>query len=243
MRVPRRPLIAIPGRFSSSASVLRHCVVVTARTLAEAVYTAGGEPLTVLPDAQGPLDSAHIARRFGFADGVLLPGGGDLSPDSYGQTVSSTEVYGIDSEQDDMDLAIARWAFGAGVPLLAICRGMQALNVALGGTLEQHMSAPHRHMVQPLTLIAGSRLTSLLGTTHVDISCFHHQRVDHLAPVLRVVATATDGTIEAVEVADRPAFCIAVQWHPEDTAAIDPANAALFTALVEASGRPRAEAT
>jgi putative glutamine amidotransferase len=232
-----RPLIVIPGRFSASASALRYAAVVTARALAEAVWAAGGEPLTVLPgDDAGP-------DRFRYAEGILLPGGGDLSPTAYGQDVASGEVYDVDATQDAADLALARWSAAGPVPLLAVCRGMQVLNVALGGTLAQHMAAAHRHTVRRLDVRTGSRLAGWLGTEQLDISCYHHQRIDRLAPGLQSVAVAGDGTVEAVELAGRAGFAVGVQWHPEDTAAIDAANAALFTSFVAAAARAELSAS
>lgn len=224
-----RPLIVVPARFSASASALRYEAVVTARALAEAVYAAGGEPLTVLPAEAEP------AARFHYADGVLLPGGGDLAPSSYGQAVGSDEVYDVDARQDAADLALARWASASGLPLLAVCRGLQVLNVALGGTLVQHMDVPHRHTTRQIVLAPRSRLAGWLGGAGVEISCYHHQRVATLAAPLREVARAEDGTIEAAEFRDRPGFGAAVQWHPEDTAASDQANKALFDAFVAAA--------
>ena len=225
-----RPLIAIPGRFSASASALRYAAVVTARALAEAVWAAGGEPLTVLP-----ADPDAIGDRLAYADGILLPGGGDLAPSAYGADVASDEVYDVDAGQDAFDLALARWSVASGRPLLAICRGMQVLNVALGGTLDQHMAAPHRHTTRTLDVLPGSRLAGWLGAERLAISCYHHQRVARLAERLRPVACADDGTLEAVELTGTDAFAVGVQWHPEDTAATDPANAALFARFVEAA--------
>lgn len=229
--VSRRPLVVVPARLSASASALRYGAVVTARALAEAVYAAGGEPLTVLPAEAEP------AARFGYADAVLLPGGGDLAPSAYGQAVDSDEVYDVDALQDAADLALARWAVGSGRPLLAICRGLQTLNVVLGGTLEQHMDEPHRHATRRLSVDPASRLAGWLGGSDVEISCYHHQRVATLAPALRAVARAEDATIEAAEFRDRAGFGVAVQWHPEDNAATDPANRALFAAFVAAAAR------
>lgn len=236
-----RPLILIPARFSASAAALRYGAIVTARVLAEAVYEAGGEPVTVLPDGTATnLAPAALGRRFGFAHGVLLPGGGDLSPSTYGQQAQSEALYDVDPEQDAMDLAVARWAVAAHVPLLAICRGMQVLNVALGGTLEQDMPSPHRQTVTSLDVEDGTTLAKILGRRELQISCFHHQRVERLADPLRAVARAGDGTVEAAELRLDPGFMLAVQWHPEDTAATDRANAALFAALVAAAEGRRA---
>ena len=231
----KTPLVAIPGRFSASASALRYQAIVTARALSAAVLRAGGEPLTVHPrSADGQVDEAEIARRLAFADAVLLPGGGDLSPTRYGQAVASGDVYDVDDEQDAFDLAVARWALSTGVPLLAVCRGMQVVNVSLGGDLEQHMNAPHRPVTHPVTVDDGTRLADVVGSS-VEVSCFHHQRISRLGDGLRAIARAGDGGVEAIDLPGRAGWFVAVQWHPEDTAAHDPAQQGLFDALVRAA--------
>ena len=114
-----RPLIAVPSRFSASASAHRYRALTTARTLSEGVLRAGGEPLAVHPWApDGVVSPEEVGRRLAFADGVLLPGGGDVSPSLYGAPVTDSTVYDVDDEQDSFDLAVARWALGAGVPLI-----------------------------------------------------------------------------------------------------------------------------
>lgn len=229
-----RPLVAVPGRFSASASALRYGAVVTARALSQLVLDAGGEPLQVHPS---PGSEAEVGERLAFADAVLLPGGGDLAPSTYGQQVAHDEVYDVDDVQDSFDLAVARWALAAGRPLLAICRGTQVVNVALGGDLVQHMEDPHRHVVHDLRVQPGTLLHAAVGD-RMPASCYHHQRIGRLGSGLRVVATAEDGTPEAVELASAPAWFVGVQWHPEDTAGADPTQVALVRALVEAARRP-----
>ena len=232
-----RPLIAVPARFSESASALRYRAVVTARALSEAVLRAGGEPLMVHPWApDGVADAAQVADRLAFADGVLLPGGGDLAPSTYGEAHAHDEVYDVDPEQDAFDLAVARWALDAGVPVLAICRGAQVVNVALGGSLEQHMDSPHRYHVDTVT-IHDDALAGIVGARTVEASCYHHQCITRLGDGLSVAATAVDGTVEAIGAAGRDAWFVGVQWHPEDNAATDPGNQALFGALVAAAGK------
>lgn len=231
----RSPIIAIPARFSASASAHRHRALSTARALSEGVLRAGGEPVTIHPWApDGAVDVAEVGRRLAFVDGVLLPGGGDLDPATYGQAVQSDDVYDVDPEQDAFDLAVARWALESGTPLLAVCRGWQVVNVALGGELEQHMAEPHRHVVHEVAVDPGSRLAGVVGAT-TAASCYHHQRVSRLAEGLVPVARAADGTIEAAELPDAKGWFLAVQWHPEDTFTTDPAQLALFKALVAAA--------
>ncbi len=235
----RRPLIAIPARFSSSASALRFGADVAARALIDAVYAAGGEPLVVHPVAPGAeVGAEEVAERLWYADGVLLPGGGDLAARWAGQAAHATE-YDVDEEQDAFDLALARHALDAGLPLLAICRGNQVVNVALGGDLIQDLGErTHRHVVQEVEVDGDSILAGIVGA-RPSISCYHHQGIGRLGAGLRAVAHAADGVIEAVELDDSPegaqGWYLGVQWHPEDTAVSDPAQAGLFRALVEAA--------
>ena len=231
------PIVVIPGRFSASASALRYRALVTSRALSEAVLLAGGEPVTVHPWAPGGAVTAEdVERRLSFADAVLLPGGGDLAPTAYGQEVAHDAVYDVDEEQDAFDLAVAAWALASDVPTLAICRGTQVVNVARGGTLLQHMDDPHRHVVHEVGVDPGSRLAGAVGPT-VTASCYHHQSLERLGDGVHAVARAEDGTVEAIELDGRSAdgWFLGVQWHPEDTAATDPQQLALFTALVHAA--------
>jgi putative glutamine amidotransferase len=230
-----RPLIAVPARFSATTSALRFAAEVNARALVEAVWRAGGEPATVHPADQPDADVAARLTRF---DGVLLPGGGDIAPHRYGAAHTHARVYDVDDVQDAFDLAVARQALDLGLPLLAICRGMQVVNVALGGTLEQDMGGPereHRDTVHPVALEAGSVVARAAGAEKVDASCYHHQRTDRLGAGLRVTARAADGTAEALELATARGWFAAVQWHPEDTARGDAAQQGLFDALVRAA--------
>ena len=230
-----RPIVAVPGRFSASASAHRHRALTTARALSEGVLLAGGEPATVHPWAPGgSVSPEEVGERLAFADAVLLPGGGDLSPATYGQPVASDDVYDVDDEQDAFDLAVARWAIASGTPLLAVCRGWQVVNVALGGTLEQHMAEPHRHVVHTVAVDPGTLLGDVVGPT-VAASCYHHQRADVLGAGLVPVARAADGTVEGAVLAGARGWFLAVQWHPEDTVTEDPAQLALFRALVDAA--------
>ncbi len=229
------PLVVIPARFSESASAHRYRALSTARSLSEGVLLAGGEPLTVHPWVPGfEVTPEDVGRRLHFADAVLLPGGGDLAPQAYGEDVVGDDVYDVDAEQDAFDLAVATWALSAGVPLLAVCRGWQVVNVALGGTLEQHMTEPHRHVVQEISVDPGSLLADAVGTS-VQGSCFHHQRVSQLGEGLVAVAHTEDGTIEGAVLPGARGWFLAVQWHPEDTVTTDPAQLALFKALVNAA--------
>ncbi|WP_307783640.1 gamma-glutamyl-gamma-aminobutyrate hydrolase family protein [Streptomyces spinoverrucosus] len=243
MTSARRPLIAVPARFAATTSALRYAAEVSARALIESVWRAGGEPVTLHPHAPGgSCDPAEVAARLARFDGVLLPGGGDLAPHRYGAGTAHEAVYDVDDEQDAFDLEVARQTLALRLPLLAICRGLQVVNTARGGTLHQDMGGPgreHRHVTHPVSLVPGTALAGATGTDKVEASCYHHQHIDRLGDGLVVAARAADGTVEAVEVAGNAGWFVAVQWHPEDTAEQDPAQQRLFDALVLAVGENR----
>ncbi|MER8010823.1 gamma-glutamyl-gamma-aminobutyrate hydrolase family protein [Streptomyces sp. NPDC094149] len=234
-----RPLIAIPARFSATTSALRYAAEVNARALIEAVWRAGGEPATLHPHAPGgTADPAETAARLTRFDGLLLPGGGDIAPHRYGAADAHEAVYDVDDEQDAFDLELARQALTSGLPTLAVCRGLQVVNTALGGTLHQDMGGPereHRHVRHPVSFAPGSALTRITGADKTEASCYHHQHVDRLGEGLTVTARAGDGTVEAVELSPGQNWFVGVQWHPEDTAHEDPVQQRLFDALVQAA--------
>lgn len=241
----RRPLIIIPARFSASVSALRFAAEVNATKLVGAVWAAGGEPLTVHPppfdqpaEAAVEAVAATLTTRFDWADGVLLPGGSDLSPRWSGQA-GHASLYDVDQTQDVFDLALARWALAERVPLLSVCRGTQVVNVARGGTLIQDMNeragGAHRPRVHDVVLDADSPLNETVAGDRLRISCSHHQCLDRLGGGLAPAAHADDGTIEAVTLEGHDGWFLGVQWHPEDTADTDPIQARIFAAFVDAA--------
>lgn len=186
----------------------------------------------------GVADDAEVAERLSRCDGLLLPGGGDISPSRYAEGDAHEAVYDVDDAQDAFDFALARAALASGLPTLAVCRGLQVVNTVLGGTLRQDMGGrEHRHVVHPARVTPGSLLGSVLDAEKAQISCYHHQCADRLGGGLTVTATAADGTVEALELTDAKGWFLAVQWHPEDTAAMDTANQAVFDTLVTAARR------
>ncbi len=233
----RRPLIVIPARFSPNATALRYAAEVTARALAEAVFAAGGEPLSVHPYAPNLTIDVDAAReRIWFADGVLLPGGGDVAARWSGQQPHPSQ-YGVDEEQDAFDLAVVRAALADSLPLLAVCRGTQIVNVALGGDLVQDMDdtvGNHRNRVHDLDVDETSPLGKIVGA-RTAISCYHHQCIATLGAGLIPAAYSADGVIEAVTLQDHTGWYLGVQWHPEDSAATDPVQAEVFRHFVAAA--------
>ncbi|MCL4303279.1 MAG: gamma-glutamyl-gamma-aminobutyrate hydrolase family protein [Anaerolineae bacterium] len=206
----------------------------------EAVRRAGGIPV-LLPPGESYQDELLT-----LLDGVILTGGGDVDPTHYEGTTHEA-LEDIDPERDASEINLAKLIVALELPALSICRGAQVLNVALGGTLIEHLpdevggevehrTTPPGYTYHSVTIETGSRLAAVVGQAEVASNSWHHQAVRQLAPGLKTVAFAPDGTIEAVEMPNHP-WLIAVQWHPESLAATDPAHQKIFDALVEAAAR------
>ena len=226
-----KPLIAIPGRRSPEAQGLRTPVVAAGRLYVDAIQRAGGIAVVIPPDD----DESAVRSAVGRCDGMVMLGGGDVDPRNYGQT-ERERLYGVDPFLDAFEINAVRHAVTLDMPVLAICRGHQVLNVALGGSLIQHLPTTdvHRDTMHGVSVVPGSRVAGAMGTTSPLVHSFHHQAIDSVAGPLHVVATSDDSTIEAVEHATAR-WIVGVQWHPEDTAHEDAANQGLFTAVVAAA--------
>lgn len=174
--------------------------------------------------------------------GLLLPGGGDLEPARYG-AAAHPDVYGTHAERDEAELALVQAAMRIGLPTMAICRGLQILNVATGGTLYQHLpevEGMHPHGL-PITgasvfhdvkVASGTRLSDVSGRETLWCISHHHQGVDRLGEGLVPTAWSDDGLVEGIELDAEEPWVMAVQWHPEMTAAEDPSQQALFDGFV-----------
>src|ERR687897_51415 len=218
-----RPLIGVTTSElrPSGAGTLRrqgepaHPEMALGMTYLQAIERAGAVPV-VLPPCVSDL-GALISRL----DGVCLSGGPDLDPEAYGAHDRHAELGPTEPSLDAFELALARAALARGMPLLGICRGSQALNVACGGTLHQHLpghrqSEPGCDVTHEVEVLPGTRLAALIGTGPHAVNSFHHQAVDGLGSGLRIAARAADGTVEAIEGAG--GFAIGVQWHAETLA-------------------------
>jgi putative glutamine amidotransferase len=181
-----------------------------------AIDGAGGRPLLV------PLTAEGIDETLAAVDGMLFPGGADLDPELYEQDPHD-ETFGVDSERDQAELTLLEEALARDMPVLAVCRGSQVLNVARGGDLQQHLPdvvGDERHKHAPgtfsdhdVTVEAGTRLAALVGERAL-VKSHHHQGFGRIGVGLRVAARAEDGTIEAVEDPELR-FAVGVLWHPE----------------------------
>ena len=208
-------------------------------TYLRAIERAGGLPVVV-----PPIEIEAIPSLLANLHGVLLSGGPDIHPETYGES-PHPELGPTWRDLDATELALARQTIASGIPMLAISRGAQALNIARGGTLFQHLperfgrAIRHRQLADgpasthPIEVAEDSVLARALGCTELNVNSYHHQSTSGLGRGVRAVAWAPDGVVEAVEV-PRSAFTVGVQWHAESMTE-SPAHARLFKAFVEAA--------
>jgi putative glutamine amidotransferase len=233
--VADRPLIGISAYDEQARwAVWDTPATLLPRAYVDRVHAAGGLPV-VLP----ALPEEDAARYVDRLDGLLLAGGGDLDPALYGAGPHPA-TRRVSAARDRAERGLLAAALGTGLPVLGVCRGLQLLNVHLGGTLHQHVPdllggatthspAPGVYGRHPVTLDAGSRVAELHGRTDLEVTTSHHQAVARVGDGLLVTGRAPDGTVEAAEFPDRP-FVVAVQWHPEQDG-----DLSLFTGLVDAA--------
>lgn len=211
----------------------------------DAVRRAGGLPVLLPPGEPNWRDWLDVV------DAVIISGGADVNPAEYDGNTQHPQLTALDLERDTSELTLARYvAQQKQIPTLCVCRGMQLLNVALGGSLHEHIPDVreqdiHRGpnggwAVQKASVESESLLAQVIGTSEVETYSGHHQAVDRIAPGLQVVASAPDGIVEALELNGHP-WLIAVQWHPEVSAASDPTQQAIFDALVQKAAERRAQ--
>ena len=215
------PLIGVSG--SINAKETEHFLL---RSYFSALVAAGSIPVMLSPD----MDDAMIDSCLGRLDGLFLAGGNDLSPELFGAEPVE-ELGEINPLRDQLEMRLIPKAFSMGMPVLGICRGVQSMNVAMGGTLWQDLPSQYRtpeglppiahRQTRPdyypshsISIQPGSRIHNLLGCDELRVNSFHHQAVRSAAPGLNVSAHASDGVIEAIEHPEHP-FFIGVQWHPE----------------------------
>jgi len=216
------------------------------RAYVEAIELAGGAPVLIPPLG----DKASWRAMHERLDGLLLPGGGDINPEHYGEE-ELCEVRHRNDLRDDLELALARWALQDGIPILAICRGLQVLNVALGGTLYQDIASQppqaiehdchgqsRDHLAHEIEIEPHTYLAEIFGASRIRVNSRHHQAVKEVAPDLSVSAKAPDDIIEALE-RPGPSFVLAVQFHPENLVRNDQRMQRLFGSFVKAASAPR----
>ena len=232
-RRPHHPVVGITAyEEDASWGVWHTTAAVLPASYVHAVEAAGGVPVLL------PAQETDVDTLVGRLDAVVLTGGPDVDPGRYG----ATRQFVTDEprhQRDQFELDLLKASQAAGLPILAICRGLQVLNVARGGTLVQHLPdalhsdahrpEPGRFADQLVSVDPTSRLAAALGTTEVEVSCHHHQAIAELGRGLKAVARSRDGLIEGAEDPSAP-FIIGVQWHPEVRV-----DLSLFSALVAAA--------
>jgi putative glutamine amidotransferase len=210
-----------------------------------AVQAAGGIPILLAPHFTAETQHALWPRL----DGLLLTGGGDVAPGRFGEPPHPA-VDEVSPARDELETGLTRRALSDHVPLLAICRGIQVLNVALGGTLVQDLpsewpgalahsqKAPRHEPTHAVKVMGeGTRLGRVLGAPELEVNSQHHQAIKQVGEGLREVAWAPDGVVEGIELEDDHRFVLGVQWHPEELVDHDAAARNLFLAVVDAARR------
>lgn len=222
------PLIAVTCRHSHQQGVSH-----IQDAYVQAVEKAGGLPV-VLPPSLSPAASVDILSRM---DGLFLSGGSDLSPSFFGKP-PHPRLGEVEALRDEQEIALVKAALGLGLPIFGICRGMQVINAALGGTILQHIDedrvgaiqhrqeAPGWHRHHQVEIVPGTMLAAALGPGAIGVNSFHHQVVDQVAPGLTISAASPDGLVEAFE--SREPWILGVQWHPERMIARYPEFLGLF---------------
>ena len=237
------PLIGITAN-TIAATANRTTQYELAETYVQSVLRAGGAPVIIPPILTGDALSALFEKL----DGVLFSGGSDIDPNLFAGEPHA-RVYGIDPARDEQEIQLIRRAAEDGKPFMGICRGIQAINVALGGTLftdiQDQFSGSLRHDCYPdlprdylahqVRVTPGSTLSRILNQEDPRVNSLHHQGIQKLAPALRAMAYAPDGIIESVELPNHP-FGIGVQWHPECLPNREEQRA-LFRAFIMAASR------
>jgi gamma-glutamyl-gamma-aminobutyrate hydrolase PuuD len=237
------PLIAIPTYHLGAGRVGNWEAAYGVPELYVAALGAAGARTALLPHSQ-PAEAEEVLAPF---DGLLLAGGDDIEPARYG-AADHPEQYGTDPDRDELELELARAAVRAGLPTLGICRGVQLLNVAFGGTLAQHLPGQdgpaeprveHRNeskqALHGLRVEPGSRLAEAIGQLEAEGLSHHHQGLDRLGDGFRPVAWAPDGLVEGIE--RDQGWTVGVLWHPECTAAADPVQHRLLRSFVDVASR------
>lgn len=222
-----KPLIAMASSYQGEKTIALR------QTYFNAIYDAGGIPVPL----ERTTDPTIIARYAADFDGFFFTGGVDVDPARYGEEITGEGVE-IDAARDAFEFALYEAVKDSGKPILGVCRGIQFLNVARGGTLHQHIEGhrqdePAVEHLQHVTVKEGTRLHGLVGVSEMGVNSFHHQAIKDIAPGLIITAVADDGTVEAMEDPTLP-FFLAVQWHPEHYHRVDRTSAVIFKAFINA---------
>lgn len=244
----RYPIIGIPCRTDTSGTYPGRPINAQNSSYTNAIIQAGGVPILIPLEVQGTMLDALFDR----IDGLIFTGGGDIDPAFYNETPQVENLDHIQKWRDKVELTLMRMAMTTGKPFLAICRGIQIMNVAGGGSLWQDLACQkpeamrhdyfydelryaRNYIAHGITLEPSSVLRKILQTGRLGVNSLHHQAVKDIPPTLKATGYADDGVIEALEALDHP-FGIGVQWHPEELVPEHETACKMFQAFIEAAG-------
>lgn len=247
----RKPIIGItPSPMEDTQTHGTFNRYALATTYLDAIEAAGGVPVVIPPQA------GNIGEIISIVDGLLISGGGDIRPEIYGDTDVHETTYGIHDGRDDLEMALVREATSRDIPMLCICRGIQVLNVALGGTLIQDVADQYSTEIEhrqqengirkedpshTVSVTPGSLLAKTYELDEIKVNSFHHQALRDIAPTLSIDAVSSDEIVESVSHPEN-AWILGVQWHPEMMFREHPEHLKPFQALVDQASR-RVEAS
>jgi putative glutamine amidotransferase len=244
-----KPLIGIPTRSHLEGGLTRYTALAT---YTRAVDLAGGAPILIPLN----LSDGTLRATFERLDGLLLQGGVDVNPQEYGEALAPY-CGEVDAARDATELRVTRWALKEHLPILAICRGVQVLNIAAGGSLYQDIAAqlpdklhhphvpgnPYNFHAHSVEIAPTSRLAHALGVTRIEVNSLHHQALKLIAPGFHVTARAPDSIVEGIESNDREQFALGVQFHPEWMVDDDARMIGIFQEFVRAiAAKPQTRA-
>jgi putative glutamine amidotransferase len=242
-----KPIIGVPCRYDTSGTYPSRQINAQNTTYINALVQAGGVPILIPLN----LSEENLEIIFNQVDGLLFTGGGDIDPTCYDEQPQVDDFGDVQPGRDEVELALMRMAISAPKPFLGICRGLQLMNVASGGTLWQdilqqrpnslrhdyfgsaHMNYPRNHLAHDVILDDSSLLADILGVKRITVNSLHHQGAKDVAPNLRPAGHAEDNVVEVLELPEHP-FGLAVQWHPEELVAEHDSARKIFVAFVDA---------
>jgi putative glutamine amidotransferase len=245
---PTFPLIGIPCRADTSGSYPGRPIMAQNSSYLKAIIQAGGLPILIPLEIDGPM----LEQLFDQVDGLVFSGGGDIDPAFYDETPQVDNLDHIQDRRDQVELTLMQLAMDRQKPFFAICRGIQVMNVARGGSLWQDLTGQkpdamrhdyyyddrrfaRNYIAHEVTLEKTSLLGDILGIDRLPVNSLHHQAVKDIPASLKATGYADDGVIEALEAPGHP-FGLGVQWHPEELVAEHETAGKMFRAFVEAAG-------
>jgi putative glutamine amidotransferase len=240
------PLIGIPCRHDISSNYPQNPINAQSEAYMSALAEAGGLPFLIPLN----LETSALRRLYDLADGILLTGGGDITPSLF-QQAPHPSLSDVQPDRDELEMTLSRWAVADGKPLLGICRGIQVMAIAAGGTLCQDLPSEmpeatlhyygyldderiaYDKLIHEVELTSSCRLAHVLRTRQLWVNSLHHQAVRSVPEPVQIVGRSSDGVVEVIELPGHP-FFIGLQWHPEVLVAEHESARQIFRAFVEA---------